>query len=166
MNVFTRLTSKSLKLLACVMLLLPLWAHAQGAPAIPAGDQQAISAYALDQDVFDRLIAASNEAKAAHIQAQPTDMSKVHSLDDLAAQVVSSNPQLAAVVRKHGFTPREFMLANLAMMNAGAAVAAKSNPELAKHIDQSRTNPANVSFYEAHQAQIEKLSRQDEQPGQ
>lgn len=163
MNAFKRMSGLSLKLIACMMLLLPVWAQAQGAPAIPEADKQAIKSYTLNEDVFNRLIAASKEAKAENIEAQPTDMSKVHNLDDLAAQTISSNPKLAAVVKKQGFTPREFMLANLALMNAGAAVAAKSHPEMAKYIDQSRINPANVSFYEAHQAQIEKLTKQNQQ---
>lgn len=166
MNIARRFSRICLTLGTCLALLVPVWASAQGAPAIPAADKQAIKAYTLNQDVFDRLIAASEDAKAEHIEAQPADMSKVHNLDDLAAQSITANPQLAAVVKKQGFTPREFMLANLALMNAGAAVAAKTNPELAKHIDQSRINPANVSFYEAHQAQIEKLTKENQQGDQ
>ena len=57
-------------------------------------------------------------------------------------------------MQKHGFTPREFLLANLALMNAALAVQARSDPNLAKTIDQSKVNTANVAFFESHQQQI------------
>jgi len=44
-------------------------------------------------------------------------------------------------------------------MNAALVVQSKSQPELAKMIDQSKVNGANVTFYEAHRAQIEALMR-------
>ena len=39
-------------------------------------------------------------------------------------------------------------------MNAALAVQARSDPNLAKTIDQSKVNPANVAFFESHQQQI------------
>jgi|GEM_PF-948899 len=143
-------------LLALVLLLAPLLAQAQGAPALPAADQQTIHNYNLNEDVFNRLVAATKEARAEGIkqQQQPGDPSRIHNLDDLAAQAVSGDPRIGPLIKKYGFTPREFLLANIALMNAAMVVQSKSQPELASQIDPSKVNQANVSFFEAHQAQI------------
>ena len=94
------------------------------------------------------LIVSSFVASAA------PDPAKVRNLDDLASYAVGGDAKLAPLVQKHGFTPREFLLANLALMNAALAVQARSDPNLAKTIDQSKVNQKNVAFYEAHKQQI------------
>jgi len=146
-------------LLALVLLLLPLWSQAQGIASLPVADQQAIHNYNLNDDVFNRLIAATKEARVEGIkpQEQPADPTKVHTLDDLASQAVSGDPRLAPLIKKFGFTPREFLLANIALMNAAMVEQSKTQPELASQIDQSKVNQANVSFIETHQAQIQAL---------
>ncbi|MDI3261862.1 MAG: hypothetical protein QJR11_03540 [Fulvimonas sp.] len=147
-------------LLLVALAVSPLSLKAQAAPGLPEADKQAIQQYTLTEDVFNRLVAATKEAQAAGIHPQQAgDPSQIHSLDDLARQAMSSDPRIPALIAKHGFTPREFLLANIALMNAGLVVQAKSQPELAKMIDQSKVNAANVAFYEAHQAQIEALLR-------
>lgn len=124
-------------------------------PELPAADQQAIKNYTLNEDVLGRLLAVTKEARAQNIRPQPApDPSKVHSLDDLANYAVGSDAKLGPLVKKHGFTPREFLLANLALMNAALAVQARNDPNLAKTIDQSKVNTANVAFFESHQQQI------------
>jgi hypothetical protein len=135
---------------------------ARQAPDLPEADKQAIRNYNLNDDVFNRLIAATKEARAQNIRPQQAapDPSKVHSLDDLAGQAVGSDPRIGPLIKKYGFTPREFMLANLALMNAAIASQAKSDPNMASQIDQSKVNQANVAFFEAHQDQIMALSRQ------
>lgn len=128
---------------------------------LPEADKQAIKNYTLNDDVFNRLIAATKEARADKIKPQsaPPDPAKVHTLDDLANQAMSSDPRILPLIKKHGFTPREFMLANLALINAAMAAQAKSNPNLAGQIDQTKINQANVAFFEAHQAQLAALSQ-------
>ena len=129
-------------------------ANASG-PELPAADQLAIRNYTLNEDVLGRLMAVTKEARAQDIRPQPApDPAKVRNLDDLANYAVGGDSKLAPLVQKHGFTPREFLLANLALMNAALAVQARSDPNLAKTIDQSKVNPANVAFFESHQQQI------------
>lgn len=129
-------------------------AQANG-PELPAADQQAIKNYTLNEDVLSRLLTVTKEARAQNIRPQPApDPSKVRSLDDLANYAVGSDPKLGPLVKKQGFTPREFLLANLALMNAALAVQARNDPNLAKTIDQSKVNAANVAFFESHQQQI------------
>lgn len=135
------------------------------ASQIPASDKQAIQNYNLNDDVFNRIVAVSKEAKAQGIKPKDarTDFSKIHSLDDLAKQVTDSDPRIAPLIQKHGFTPREFLLANLAVTNAAIASEAKNNPQMAQYVDQSKVNQKNVAFYEAHKSQINDLMNEDGQ---
>lgn len=146
-------------LLGMLVLLAPLGAQAQAAaPGLPEADKQAIASYNLNDDVFNRLVAATKDARAQGIKPQqPGNPGQVHNLDDLANQAVGSDPRIAPLIKKHGFTPREFLLANIALMNAALVVQSRSQPEMAQYIDQSKVNKANVSFYEAHQSQIAAL---------
>jgi hypothetical protein len=134
----------------------PVASYAQSAPTgLTEADKQQIKDYNLNEDVFNRLMAATKEARAIGIKAQPTpDPSKIHNLDDLANQAVAGDARIAPLIKKYGFTPREFMLANIALMNAAIVVQSHSDAAMAKAIDPSKINTANVSFYEAHQAQI------------
>jgi len=156
-----RMTLTLLAMLGGILLLAPLWAQAQQVPVFSAADKQAIVTYQLNEDNFKRLLGATKEAHDEGINPQqPKDFSNIHSLDDLANLPVSQDKRVGPLLQKYGFTPREFLLANFALMNAGIAVQAKSNPEAAQYMDKSRINPANVSFYEAHQAQIAALQEQ------
>jgi hypothetical protein len=140
-------------------------APAQSAHQLPEADRQAIIQYNLNDDNFNRLVAATKEARAQNIKPSDSavDPSKVHSLDDLANQVTASDPRIAPLIKKNGFTPREFLLVNLAISNAAMAIQARSNPEQAKYIDQSKVNAANVAFVESHHQQIADLMKQAQQ---
>lgn len=145
--------------LVALLAVAPLGqGRAQGLASLPEADKQAIQQYTLNDDVFNRMIAATKEARAAGIKpAQPSDPSKIHNLDDLANQAVGSDPRIAPIIKKNGFTPREFMLANIALMNAAIALQAQNDPQVASQIDKSRINQANVDFFKSHQAQIMSL---------
>ncbi|WP_243039908.1 hypothetical protein [Dyella sedimenti] len=149
---------------ACRLVLLALafaapLAHAQLTPAgLPDADKQQIKKYTLNDDVFERLAAATREARATGIppQAAP-DPARVRSLDDLTAQAMASDPRIPALVKKYGFTPREFMLANIALMNAVMAVQARNDPAMAGNLNQVWINPDNLRFVDSHQAQVDAL---------
>ncbi|MFC4528060.1 hypothetical protein ISN76_13645 [Dyella halodurans] len=147
-----------LGLLALVLGLASV-AHAQMAPSgLPDADKQQIKNYTLNEDIFSRLVAATKEARAEGIRPQAApDPSKVHSLDDLAAQAMAGDQRIPALVKKNGFTPREFMLANIALTNAILAVQARNDPALANNLNQVWVNPANIRFIDAHQAEISAL---------
>jgi hypothetical protein len=158
---FRRLLGGFALLLAIV---LPVGAHAQPAPGLPEADKQAIQTYTLTEDSFNRLVAVTKEARTQGIKPDQskTDFSQVHTLDDLAKQVMSADPRIEPLVKKHGFTPRDFLLANMALTNAAVASQAKSNPEMAKYVDKSKVNTANVAFFESHQQQIMALMQQQD----
>jgi hypothetical protein len=147
-----------LGLLAFVVGAVPL-AHAQLSPAsLPDADKQQIKSYMLNEDVFNRLVAATQEAHTSGIppQAAP-DPAKVHSLNDLAAQAMAADPRIPVLVKKYGFTPREFMLANIALMNAVMAVQARNDPAMAGNLNQVWVNPDNIRFVDGHKAQVAAL---------
>jgi hypothetical protein len=122
---------------------------------------QAIKNYNLNDDVFNRLITTTKEARAAGIKPQAgPGPGQVKNLDELADRAVSGDARIKPLIQKNGFTPREFMLANLALMNAAIAWQAKSDPQAAAQIDQSKVNQANVVFFESHQAQLNALMQQ------
>jgi hypothetical protein len=137
---------------------------ANPASQIPAADKQAIQNYNLNDDVFNRIVKVSQEAKAQGIKPKDaqTDFSKIHSLDDLAAQVTNADPRIAPLIKKYGFTPREFLLANLAVTNAAIASEAKNNPQMAAYVDQKKVNQQNVAFYESHKDKINALMNEDQ----
>jgi len=154
-------------LLACRVAMLVLMlgavplAHAQALPpGLPQADKQQIKQFLLNDDVFGRLAAATREARATGIppQAAP-DATKVHSLDDLANQAMAADPRIPALVKKYGFTPREFMLANIALMNAIMAVQARNDPALSSNLNQTWVNAENIRFVESHQAEVQALLR-------
>lgn len=127
-------------------------------PSLPQADKQQIKQYKLTDDVFGRLAAATREARASGIppQAAP-DASKVRSLDDLTNQAMSADPRIPVLVKKYGFTPREFMLANIALMNAIMAVQARNDPSLSGNLNQTWVNADNIRFIESHQAEVQAL---------
>lgn len=161
MSAFDRVLSACrLAVMALLLTAVPL-VHAQVAPAsLPDADKQQIKKYTLTDDTFGRLAAATREARSAGIppQASP-DASKVHSLDDLANQAMSADPRIPVLVKKYGFTPREFMLANIALMNAVMAVQARNDPALSGNLNQVWINADNIRFVESHQSDVQALLR-------
>lgn len=146
-------------ILAAAVALSPVFAHAQaGPPGLSETDKQQIKNYNLSEDVLNRLVETTREARTIGIQPQAApDPSKIHTIDDLANQAMAADARIEPLIRKHGFAPREFMLANIALMNAMIVVQSRNDPNMAKAIDQSKINMANVVFVEGHQAQIAAL---------
>lgn len=145
--------------LVSALAFAPLAMAQQQGPVLPEADKQAILQYTITEDSFTRLAATTEEARKAGIKPNESnaDFSKVKTLDDLANTVVSSDARIKPLIAKHGFTPREFLLVNIALSNAAMAIQAQSNPEQAKLVDQSKINTANVAFVNAHRQQIAAL---------
>jgi len=161
MSAFHRIFACSRAALLVLLLGAVPLAHAQLTPAsLPDADKQQIKKYTLTDDVYGRLAAATREARSAGIppQAAP-DPGKVHSLDDLANQAMAADPRIPALVKKYGFTPREFMLANIALMNAVMAMQARNDPALSGNLNQVWINADNIRFVETHQADVQALLR-------
>lgn len=139
-----------------LVLLLPGMAVAQGIPGLSAADQADIHDFTFNQDVFERLQAVVTEGRAMDIKKSHLDMSKVASLNDMAAQMIQADPRIKQLLEKHGFTPREFLVANLSLVSTVMTVryAEQAGQEEAM---EKGLNPANVRFYKAHRAAMDAL---------
>lgn len=143
--------------LCLLALLLPAAAMAQK-PGLSAADRADIKAFTLDEDVFGRLKAVVDEGRRMHIKRSKMDMRQVHSLDDMASQLVAADPRVKPLLAKHGFTPRQFLVADLATVGT---VMAMQRAQAAGKVEavEARLNPANVQFYKAHKAEMDALVR-------
>lgn len=138
-----------------LVLLLPAMAMAQ-VPGLSAADSADIHDFTLNQDVVGRLKDVMTEGRAMNIKKSHLDMTRVHSLDDMADQIVTADPRIKPLLAKHGFTPRQFLVANLALVSTVMTVryAEKSgNPKAL----EGQLNPANVRFYKEHKASLDAL---------
>jgi len=159
MSMFNRMLYRCRCGIVMALLGVASLAHAQITPSgLPEADKQQIKNYTLNDDVFGRLLAATKEARTQGIppQAAP-DPTKVHSLDDLATQAMAGDQRIPALVKKYGFTPREFILVNIALTNAILAEQASKDPALAGNLNSTWVNEGNIRFLEAHQAQLAEL---------
>lgn len=135
-------------------LLLPSAATAQA--ALTAADRADIEAFTFNTAVFHRLQAVVEQARGMAIQRSQLDMSQVHSLDDMANQLVAADPRIRTLLAQHGFTPRQFLVANLALVSTVVTLEqAAGTPQ--EQAVEARLNPANVRFYKAHKAAMEAL---------
>lgn len=143
----------------CLLFCLPSLAMAQG-QVLTAADRAEIASFTLTTDVITRLQGVTTDGQAMHTKHAALDMSQVHSLDDMANQMAAVDPRITPLLAKHGFTPHQFVVANLALVNAVTAANAANNPGMAGQGDRSTFNPANVVFYEAHRDAINALMQQ------
>lgn len=149
--------------LALMLAVVPVL-HAQegGPPPLPAADLQAIDACTLNEDVLHRLMAVVKQGHALGIhpsQPHAAQDAGPYTLDTIADQAVAADPRIAPLLARYGFTPRQFLLTNMAMSRAALALQAKQHPELAGYVDARHVNAANVAFYEAHLAEITRFLR-------
>lgn len=144
-------------LMGLAVLLLatvPAAAMAQSAmQRLGPSDQAEISDFRLDTDVLARLQAVVIESQRMQLRKGQLDMTRVHSLDDMASQLVAVDPRYVPLLARYGFTPRQFVVANLALTTTAIAVSMKRDPGQAQGADET----ANMRFYESHEAQINRL---------
>ncbi|HEX7339686.1 MAG TPA: hypothetical protein VF271_07095 [Rhodanobacteraceae bacterium] len=141
--------------LCALAFLLPAMAAAQ-APGLSAADRADIQAFTINNDVFQRLSTVMTQARAMHVKRSPLDMSKVHSLADMAQQMVASDPRIKPLLAKYGFTPRQFLVANMAVVGTTITLDHFAGTPQEKAVE-GQLNPANVAFYKAHKAQMDAL---------
>lgn len=144
-------------------LLLPTFAVAQGIPGLSSADQTDIRNFTLNEDVFNRLQSVVTEGRAMHIKRMNVDMSKVSSLDEMADQMMAADPRTKALLSKHGFAPRQFLVANLALASTVMTMRYAEQTGQADAMT-GQLNPANVKFYEEHKAAIDKMMTTGQQP--
>lgn len=144
--------------LLCALLVmlaaLPSLAMAQSAAqSLGPADRAEIAHFQLNTDVLARLQAVVAESRRMEVRRGQLDMSQVHSLDDMARQLVAVDPRIQPLLERNGFTPHQFVVANLALVTTAMAVSMKRNPGGGS----VPTDTANMRFYEHHEAQINRL---------
>ncbi|KGI77319.1 hypothetical protein LF63_0110560 [Oleiagrimonas soli] len=148
---------------ALLMLLAPALGMAQGvSQRLNAADRAEIANFQLNQDVLARLQAVTADGQSMHIKKSQLDMSKVHSLDDMADQLVAVDPRIQPMLAKHGFTPHQFVVANLALVGTAMAVQMQRDPKMAQYVESDKLNQHNVDFYKSHESQILRMMQQGE----
>jgi hypothetical protein len=137
-----------------LLVALPASVLAQSATQRLGPDDRAeIAHFRLDTDVLARLQAVVTESQRVHLRRGRLDMSQVHSLDDMARQLVAVDPRIKQLLARNGFTPHQFVVANLALVSTAMAVSMKRDP----HASSVPPDNANMRFYESHEAQINRL---------
>jgi hypothetical protein len=139
------------------IILLAISAAAQGSQ--DAADKKELFDYVLTMDKLQRLGATFHELQAL-IQKHP-ELNTANDGQTLDATVrnFEKYPDAVAVVKKNGFTPREFILGTLCAMQCSIAVGLKKAgtfkeypPDLLKQVSKS-----NLEFTEQHYDEIKKL---------
>lgn len=152
MNPAISLSPRPLRRFGCLLFvllcMLPLTAMAQ-VPSLSAADRADVQAFTFNEDVFGRLQQVVAQAQALDLKRGQVDMNRVHSLADLAAQMVASDPRTKPLLTKYGFTPRQFLVANLALVTTVLPLQQARTPQQREAVE-GKLNPANVRFYEAH----------------
>ena len=121
-------------------------------------DDADVKNYRLTMDKVNRFYDAFREGTiAAGNRAQSDTMSDVESIDQIVKEI-EREPKLGAAIRRAGLSPREFVVAQFALMTAGmAAEVLKMQPtanvdSLARELE---IPAANIRFVREHRAEIE-----------
>ncbi|WP_413626135.1 hypothetical protein [Luteibacter sp. Lutesp34] len=140
--------------------------HAEGrakAPPIPDADHAAMQNYRITDDVAQRLLAVSADARKARLdKAWMFAQLYSSSLDDITDRVLTTQPRLARIVESHGFGRREYMTAIYAL--ASARQATLYGPDEAsgavvhdQFVSSKNASEANIAYYKAHAAMVDPL---------
>jgi hypothetical protein len=130
-------------------------------PPIPAADHAAIRNYSLNDDVVRRLLAVSADAEKAHVgETWVFAQLYADSLDDITDRVLTTQPRLARIVERHGFTRREYMIAAFALASARQVALYGPDEKSAailrdQFVSSANASAANIAFYESHSEQLE-----------
>ena len=152
-----------LPLFSLVLLFLsPALVTAQANKGDGDKDLAEMEHYTLTMDKADRYAKSIGDL-ATLAQANPKLASKMEGESDEsltgAEHRIASEPQVVAVLQKHGFTPRDFILFGLVLFqSAFASETAKQNGiDPGKAAAQAHVNPANMNFVTLHKAELEAI---------
>lgn len=137
------------------------------APALTAqqqADKTAVMDFPLSMDVINRIAEVAKAGAAAHLPCMnESDPRTLRSLDAMAKDLETRQPQAVPIMARYGFTPKQFFTAFFALTDTGlaAAMLAQPNPQFAQIIKKNHNySDKNLAFYQAHHAQIAAVMRQ------
>lgn len=138
----------------------------QQAAAQPTEDQDAkdIKAYVLDQPKFERITASFGEIAACRKQNRPAwdqltgDPAYADaSLSQKAKMMDAQVGQCTALLKKHDFTTRDYLISiDVLSRSEAVSLMKKRNMTVAVAKASEGLNPASIAFADAHYEEIEK----------
>ena len=138
---------------ALTLLLLPI-GHTFGqgisSHALTPADKAAVRAYVITEPVFGKMLAASKDAEARGVELSPFKQG-AHSLEESAA-ALDGRPDVHDLLKSHGLTSHEYVLASAATL--GAVMTVKYGSAKSKSAGDELVNPANITFVQKHMTEL------------
>ena len=162
-----RLRRLSPALLLLALAVPPVVAQAHAGAKDP--DLVEIQHYTLTMDKVNRFYDSMkdlSELSKTHPELKgklETDSDSHESLSAVERRI-SSQPVIVSTLAKHGYSPREFVVFELAYFQAAFAEAMMKQPgaDRAKIMADGGINPANIAFVEQHEAELTSLQKKME----
>lgn len=150
---------------AVLALLAPQPGGAQANKSAEDADQKELYSYVLTADKLHQLADATRDIKELQKKNPQAADEKVDtaseegSISQRVKDIEAKAPEFAAIVRKNGLTPREYLVALLVLMQASILVSMKkaSNTEYSKEAT-TLVSPANLAFVEQHWDDLQKMN--------
>ena len=128
-------------------------------------DQKELYNYVLTMDKVQRfgsVMKSFQEYSKQHPELNEERSSDAKNLDDMA-QKLQKYPEVVAMLSKNGFTPREYAICAMTLMQAGMAVGFKKSgtykeypPQMVKLVSKQ-----NLDFVEQHWDAVQKATKTD-----
>lgn len=119
----------------------------------------------LTDDLLDRMIAVARESKAIDARQARHDADDSDDDDDTEAPSIASmadrmdaDPVARAMLARHGFTGRSYLLAMTTLAQAGAQARMAGTRWASKMPGATTVDPRNVAFYKQHTAKLATLA--------
>ena len=149
----------ALLVLALTMLSLSVLSLLPQAVAAQAGsmtaEEQSLRGYVLRREMLDKLLAFKIDADQLEKSKPKSDRTAMpKSVADLIRSV-EDDPRAAPLLRRHGLTAREYIIAYLALTRA--RIAGELGMNSARDIDDAGTNAANLAFYRDNKQAVDAL---------
>lgn len=142
---------------ALCLLLAPALAVAQVIPGLSPADRQDIQQFTLNENVLARLQAVASASGQMDFGPGTGRPENVQSLDDMAKRMIKADDRIQPMLKRHGFTPRGYLVANLAVLSTVMTVRyAQQTGE--KKLIRQRLEPDNVRFYKRHKQAMDELA--------
>ncbi|MET3589067.1 hypothetical protein ABID23_000137 [Bartonella silvatica] len=116
--------------------------------------------YPLTEDLLLKLEKINNECKNSSLDLEKTntksDSTTDHDSNDTIENYtadISKNPKLVKILRENNLTPKEFVIANLALQTTLIALTNKEHPIYEKNVIPS----SNIEFAKEHMYRIIKI---------
>lgn len=152
-----------------IALLMTVSGYGQSTYAAPSQPSSSTSAHPLllTDGLLDRMIAVARESRAVE-QAKAgednnededetdDDDTTVPSIASIAA-ALDANPAMHAILVRHGFTGKSYLLATTTLAQAGGQARMAGTKWASKMQGADTVDPRNVSFYTQHKSQISAL---------